>query len=75
MNLFNSLLSEVMFQKGLDSMDVDELICSINTSSQRGVLQRPFTLLEVKAFLQDLDSQNRIFVSWEEDNTGTVYSI
>lgn len=75
MDLFNSLLSEVMFQKGLDSMDVDELICSINTSSQRGVLQRPFTLLEVKAFLQELDSQNRIFVSWEEDNTGTVYSI
>ncbi len=56
-------------------MDVDDLISSINTSSQRGALQRPFTLLEVKAFLQDLDSQNRIFVSWEEDNSGTVYSI
>lgn len=75
MDLFNSLLSEVMFQKGLDSMDVDELICCINTSSQRGALERPFRLLEVKAFLKELDSQNRIFVSWEEDNTGTVYSI
>lgn len=75
MDLFNSLLSEVMFKKGLESMDVDEMICSINTSSQRGDTVKPFTLLEVKAFLQTLDSQNRIFVSWEEDNSGTIYTI
>ena len=75
MNLFNKLLSEVMFRKGLDSMDVDEMISRINTSSQRDSSTKPFTLLEVKAFLQELDSQNRIFVSWEEDNTGTIYSI
>jgi len=75
MDLFNSLLSEVMFKKGLESMDVDEMICSINTSSQRGETVKPFTLLEVKAFLQTLDSQNRIFVSWEEDNSGTIYTI
>ena len=56
-------------------MDVDEMISRINTSSRRDSATKPFTLLEVKAFLQELDSQNRIFVSWEEDNTGTVYSI
>ena len=77
MDLFNSLLTEVMFKKGLDSMEVDELICRINTSPQRGDSSKPFTLLEVKAFLQRLDSQNRIFVSWEEEdnNSGTIYSI
>mmetsp|Transcript_26476 Transcript_26476/g.43711 ORF Transcript_26476/g.43711 Transcript_26476/m.43711 type:complete len:543 (-) Transcript_26476:1205-2833(-) len=75
MDLFNSLLSEVMFRKGIESMDVDEMICSINTSSRRGDTVKPFTLLEVKAFLQTLDSQNRIFVSWEDDNSGTIYSI
>lgn len=58
-------------------MDVDEMICSINTSSRRGESTKPFTLLEVKAFLETLDSQNRIFVSWDEDdgNSGTIYSI
>ena len=77
MDLFNSLLSEVMFRKGIESMDVDEMICSINTSSRRGESTKPFTLLEVKAFLETLDSQNRIFVSWDEDdgNSGTIYSI
>jgi hypothetical protein len=56
-------------------MDVDEMICNINTHRLRGDTVKPFTLLEVKAFLQTLDSQNRIFVSWEEDNSGTIYSI
>jgi len=56
-------------------MDVDEMICNINTHRLRADTVKPFTLLEVKAFLQTLDSQNRIFVSWEEDNSGTIYSI
>ena len=75
MNLFNSLLSEVMFKKGIDSMDVDEMICNINTSSYRSDTVKPYTLLEVKAFLQKLHDENRIFVSWDDGNSGIIYSI
>lgn len=75
MNLFNSLLSEVMFKKGIDSMDVDEMMCNINTSNQRSHTIKPFSLLEVKTFLQTLHDENRIFVSWEDGNCGIIYSI
>lgn len=85
MNLFNSLLSEIMFKKGIDSMDIDEMIYTMNTTSastftssslpRREEDDRPFTLLEVKTYLQKLHDENRIFVSWDDGNSGIVYSI
>lgn len=86
MNLFNSLLSEIMFKKGIDSMDIDEMIYTMNTTSTSSTSSsslprreedddRPFTLLEVKTYLQKLHDENRIFVSWDDGNSGIVYSI
>ena len=68
-------------------MDIDEMIYTMNntststTSSSSSNLRReeeddrPFTLLEVKTYLQKLHDENRIFVSWDDGNSGIVYSI
>jgi hypothetical protein len=74
-----------MFKKGIDSMDIDEMIYTMNTTSttttstsgnlHREEDDRPFTLLEVKTYLQKLHDENRIFVSWDDGNSGIVYSI
>jgi hypothetical protein len=77
-----------MFKKGIDSMDIDEMIYTMNTTStststttsgsnlpRREEDDRPFTLLEVKTYLQKLHDENRIFVSWDDGNSGIVYSI
>lgn len=76
-----------MFKKGIDSMDIDEMIYTMNTTSTSSTSSssslprreeeddRPFTLLEVKTYLQKLHDENRIFVSWDDGNSGIVYSI
>ena len=68
-------------------MDIDEMIYTMNTTStststtnssslpHREEDDRPFTLLEVKTYLQKLHDENRIFVSWDDGNSGIVYSI
>ena len=68
-------------------MDIDEMIYTMNTTGtststtsssslpRREEDDRPFTLLEVKTYLQKLHDENRIFVSWDDGNSGIVYSI
>lgn len=69
---FNSLLSEIMYNERLDMMDVDELIERMN---KRKESCKPFSLLEVKPFLQKLHRDNRIFLVEEEGRNGVVYAI
>lgn len=72
MELFNSLLSEIMYNNRLDTMDVDEIIGRMN---ERVDALKPFTILEVKPFLKKLHKDNRIFMVEEEGENGAVYSI
>jgi hypothetical protein len=56
----------------IEKMDVEELMTKLNaySSSQK---QEPFTPLEARAYLQQLDSQNNIFMVWDEGTSGVVY--
>ena len=69
---FNSLLSEIMYNQRLDQMDVDDIIERMN---ERSKSCKPFTVLEVKPFLQKLHRDNRIFMVEEEGKNGVVYAI
>ena len=69
---FNSLLSEIMYNQRLDMMDVEEMIERMNKSQKSC---KPFTLLEVKPFLQKLHKDNRIFMVEDEGKHGVVYAI
>lgn len=57
----------------IEKMDVEELMTKLNayTCSQK---QEPFTPLEARTFLQQLDSQKCIFMVWSEGTSGVVYS-
>jgi hypothetical protein len=70
---FNSLLSEIMYNQRLDMMDVDDLIERMNDRHKSWT--KPFTLLEVKPYLQKLHKDNRIFMVEEEGKNGVVYVI
>ena len=74
--LFNSMLSEIMFKQRLDMMDVEEMISrmnSLNDESSPG--DRPFTLLEIRPYLQNLHDGGRIFMVDDEGRNGVVYAI
>lgn len=70
--LFNSILAEIMFKKRLEEMDVAEMLGKMNAQVAPA---KPFTLLEIKPFLQDLDSNGRIFLVEDEGTMGTVYAV
>lgn len=72
MKLFNSILSEIMFNRQLDMMDVEEMIEKMNAHQSSS---KPFTLLEIKPFLHKLHDASRIFMVEDEGNMGVVYSV
>ena len=61
-----------MYNQRLDQMDVDDIIERMN---ERSKSCKPFTVLEVKPFLQKLHRDNRIFMVEEEGKNGVVYAI
>lgn len=70
--LFNSILSEIMFKQRLDTMDVETMIERMN---EQQTSSKPFTLLEIKPFLQQLDGDGRILLVEDEGKMGTVYAV
>lgn len=86
MQLFNSILHEVMFKKNLDTIDVDEMLLKINAYQEAKVLMntyepsesdrnnsmKPFSMLEIKPFLQKLHDSNKLFMDEDE---GKVYAL
>ena len=70
--LFNSILAEIMFKKRLEEMDVAEMLGKMNAQVAPA---KPFTLLEIKPFLQQLDGNGRIFLVEDEGTMGKVYSV
>ena len=91
MKLFNTLLSEVMFKQREDMMDIENMLsrmndsllhisCS-NTEQQRHLSlttsssNKPFTLLEIKPYLQILHDSGHIFLVEDEGRHGVVYAI
>lgn len=81
MVLFNSILTEIMFRQRLDTMDVGEMMEKLNENARRrrsvadSSDERPFTLLEVKPYLQKLHDESRIFLVEEEGTMGVIYAI
>eukprot|EP00581_Thalassiosira_minuscula_P016412 CAMPEP_0183715212 /NCGR_PEP_ID=MMETSP0737-20130205/9539_1 /TAXON_ID=385413 /ORGANISM="Thalassiosira miniscula, Strain CCMP1093" /LENGTH=718 /DNA_ID=CAMNT_0025944301 /DNA_START=357 /DNA_END=2513 /DNA_ORIENTATION=- len=73
--LFNTILTEIMFRQRLDMMDVEEMMEKINDARTTMPSCRPFTLLEVKPYLQKLHDDSKIFMVEEEGNMGVIYSI
>lgn len=72
-DLFNSALGEIMFRRGIDAMDVEEMIEKANATLP--LSSKRFTLLEIKPYLQKLDIEGRIFVVEDEGKQGTVYTM
>eukprot|EP00804_Cyclotella_cryptica_P005197 CCRYP_014242-RA/>CCRYP_014242-RA protein AED:0.06 eAED:0.06 QI:414/1/1/1/1/1/3/578/785 len=70
--LFKAGVYQVMTRLHVEKMDVEELITKVNaySSSQN---QEPFTPLEARAYLQHLDTQNNVFMVWDEGKSGVVY--
>jgi len=71
--LFNSTLSEIMFRKRLETLDVEEMIEKINTAHHSS--SKPFTHLEIQPYLQKLHDTGLIFMVEDEGKMGVVYAI
>ena len=61
----------------VEEMSIDEILSRVNDTVQdqkasSAALARPFTNLEIRTYLNELDRQQRIMVTWD---TGTVYKI
>ena len=52
----------------VDSIEINELISEVNSLNQ----DKPFTELEIRTYLQRLDKECKIMVTWD---TGTVYMV
>lgn len=74
MQLFNTLLSEILFRPRLDHMDVMAMIDRLN-SARENQSSKPFTLLEIKPYLQKLHDDSRIFLAEDEGSNGAVYVV
>lgn len=61
-----------MFKQRLEKLDVEEMIEKMNTKQQSS---KPFTLLEIKPYLQTLDDESRIFMVEDEGRMGTIYAV
>jgi len=53
-------------------MDVETMIERMN---EQQTSSKPFTLLEIKPFLQQLDGDGRILLVEDEGKMGTVYAV
>ena len=62
-----------MFKQRLEKLDVEEMIEKMNTKQQAS--SKPFTLLEIKPYLQTLDDESRIFMVEDEGRMGTIYAV
>ena len=83
-----SSLNEIMMKRMVDEMSIEGILSKVNaakgTQQQKaGAAQgslfgggadprRPFTNLEIRSYLSELDRQQKIMVTWD---TGTVYRI
>jgi len=74
MKLFNSILTEIMFRQRLDIMDVEEMMEKLNQNVDSSK-KKPFTLLEIKPYLQKLHDESRIFLVEDEGSMGVIYAI
>lgn len=86
MQLFNSFLNEVMFKKNLDTMGIQDILIKVNayqesealikisepSESDRNNNMKPFSMLEIKSFLQKLHESNRLFMVEDE---GKIYAL
>lgn len=72
MRLFNSVLSEILFRPRLDMMEVEDMVEKLNEHHKS---TKPFTLLEIKPYLQKLHDDNRIFMVEDEGKMGIVYVV
>eukprot|EP00562_Extubocellulus_spinifer_P006790 CAMPEP_0178525444 /NCGR_PEP_ID=MMETSP0696-20121128/30184_1 /TAXON_ID=265572 /ORGANISM="Extubocellulus spinifer, Strain CCMP396" /LENGTH=426 /DNA_ID=CAMNT_0020156855 /DNA_START=204 /DNA_END=1484 /DNA_ORIENTATION=- len=93
--LFCTKLNEVMIQRMVEEMSIDDILAKVNAAIQDqkpssaaaasgGLFEvgdkksggtdptRSFTNLEIRSYLNELDRQQKIMVTWD---TGTVYKI
>ena len=66
-----------MTKRMVEEMSIDDILTQVNDTTQElmsssAALARPFTNLEIRTYLNELDRQQRIMVTWD---TGTVYKI
>ena len=66
-----------MTKRMVEEMSIDDILTQVNDATQEqksssAALARPFTNLEIRTYLNELDRQQRIMVTWD---TGTVYKI
>ena len=83
-----SSLNEIMMKRRVDEMSIEGILSKVNAAkgtqqqkagAEQGSLfgggadpTRPFTNLEIRSYLSELDRQQKIMVTWD---TGTVYRI
>merc|ERR1719253_2486899 len=72
LSLFNSLLAEILYLTGHDVLDVRELLEKLGTRC-RAQSAPPFTVLEIRPYLQKLEDEGRIFLE-EEGGREVVYA-
>ena len=75
--LFCTNLNDIMTKRMVEEMSIEDILTQVNDTTQEqksssATLARPFTNLEIRTYLNELDRQQRIMVTWD---TGTVYKI
>lgn len=65
---FNSIFFNVVREKMIDSIDINELMSEVNAANKNKI----FTELELRSHLQRLDKESKIMVTWD---TGTIYML
>ena len=76
--LFCTNLNDVMMKRMVEEMSIDEILARVNDTigeqkiSSSAAVARPFTNLEIRSYLNELDRQQKIMVTWD---TATVYKI
>jgi hypothetical protein len=67
-----------MMKRMVEEMSIDEILARVNDTigeqkiSSSAAVGRPFTNLEIRSYLNELDRQQKIMVTWD---TATVYKI
>lgn len=76
--LFCTNLNDVMMKRMVEEMSIDDILARVNDTigeqkiSSSAAVARPFTNLEIRSYLNELDRQQKIMVTWD---TATVYKI
>lgn len=75
--MFCTNLNDIMTKRMVEEMSIEEILARVNDTikeqnTSSAAVAKPFTNLEIRSYLNELDRQQRIMVTWD---TGTVYKI